>query len=271
MKLGNWIKNNKIKVLIITMPNALVKQESIKKIMKRLNLKKGKDWDFLKATTRSTDTWRKSLINDFGYSEDEVKDLRKFFKKDAKWHGLNKPVYEIIKGSVNNTNKFSRGVIGNTFSVARCLKLGVDLNQDIMIMEDDACLADEWDKFIPSNFNKNWDLLYLGSCYSIINRKVKPVKTDKYHEVFKIKRSVCLHSIVIKPKMAKLLVDNYFPIYDASDEYITQMMQKYKKNGYLVKPPVLYQNIKFESDLRSPGAIKVEYIQGKGKFGPCDE
>ena len=271
MKLDNWLKNNNVKVLIITMPNASVKQQSIKKIMRKLKLKKGKDWDFLKATTRDTSTWRTTLKEDFGYSEKDTKDLKKFFRKDTKWHGMKGSIYDIIKGNVTEKNKFARGVIGNTFSVARCLQEGVKTNRNIMIMEDDACLGDDWEKFNPSNFKKNWDLFYLGHCYSTINRKEKPVITDDFHKVLRVRGTACLHSMLVKPQMAKLLVENYFPIFDASDEYIRKTMQLRKRKGYIVQPPVFYQNIKFESDLRSPEDIQQELEESRGKFGPCDE
>ena len=73
MHINVWLKNKKIFIYVLTLTKDKHKQKSIVKLMKSLNLKKGVNWEFFKATTRSISSWQKALKNDFNSDLVEIR------------------------------------------------------------------------------------------------------------------------------------------------------------------------------------------------------
>ena len=170
---------------------------------------------------------------------------------------------------ITDDNKYSRGNIGFTFSLARILNKCVCTNKTIVMLEDDVCLAKKWNTFNAKKIPKKWDIFFFGWCYGYINRQVPPIKSDKDHNIVQLRGASCTHAFMIKPKIAKLILKNFFPIKLIGDERIRILIKKHKLKILAINPPIFYQDIKFESALRSKDDLEAEYKDNKNKFGPC--
>lgn len=114
--------------------------------------------------------------------------------------------------------------------------------QTALILEDDIKILENSDQKIKDLVEKidkidtKWGIIYLGYCLESKNR-------DNKNDIIKLNRPLCTHAYIVNRKSAKILLDNFFPMYRSEgDQIMGELIASGKLTAYGPKKMILGQN-----------------------------
>lgn len=214
------------------MPNKDIKtttKKNKKDTIKKNKTKKEKlliDKIYCIALEKRLEYMKKTLINYYNFPKYKITFIKPYLKDK-----LN--IDELIKNNIlYKNNNLSKGEIACYLSHYKCLNLFNKSNKEnCLLFEDDI---DHTNKDVISKINtiiknvpKNFDIIYLGRCFSkcYLDKKIN-------EDLCKTKYSLCMHSYIISKKGCKKILKYIFPIKAPIDHILGNLSYSGKLNSY---------------------------------------
>ena len=151
------------------------------------------------------------------------------------------------KNNVNYHNKIANAI---TFNKIFELFLGTNF-KNCLIFEDDLKIPNQEELYLINYrmntlfkiINPNWQYINLGRCWDRSCKRHK-IYSKSYFEVGKC-LPVCTHSIIVKRKIAKYLLEQTLPLYEPKDNTWRNIIHNHdywKEYAYCSQPSIFQQD-----------------------------
>ena len=241
----------------------IIKKDIIKKARTIKNkIKKEKlliDKIYCIALEKRLDYMKKTLINYYNFPKYKITFIKPYLKDK-----LN--IDELIKNNIlYKNNNLSLGQIACYLSHYKCLNLFNKSNKEICLLFEDDIEQTNKDVItkinsIIKNVPKNFDIIYLGRCFSkcYLDKKIN-------EDLCKTKYSLCMHSYIVSKKGCKKILKHLFPIKIPIDNLLGNLSYSGKLNSYATTKQI------FEQKREKTGRFKsnLEYALFMKKFPIC--
>lgn len=106
---------------------------------------------------------------------------------------------------------------------------------DFIILEDDAVILDDMEKFLLSDY----DFIHLGFCYENYNKKI--ITVDEY-SIYKTNYALCTHGYIVSKSGIKKLLDflDNEPKWDYPIDHVMNKIVDFNK--YIIIPELVKQS-----------------------------
>jgi GR25 family glycosyltransferase involved in LPS biosynthesis len=176
-------------------------------------------------------------------------------------------------GGDTHDNMYWKKTTGLSLGHLRCMEECLVTQQNILILEDDACPSDSfYDQNAFKSLRKlSWDMIYFGDCYRLM--KAKRMIKWKENSIIKTEYPpMCTHAMFIKPDFVKKMMARVkkVKLNREIDDFLINNMDDANVNYYGFEKNLFVQNIKFDSDLQDQMKTnKEKKNELLAKYGKC--